>query len=319
VKAAPVTPAEPPLHLAPLADLVASGGLHWLVDARPRSIFSESALIPALSLVLPEAELDAMARARGGVDLRAADELVVAAYGGSTLFLAHQVVDPAKVEAAFTARVADVEGRAIDRNGTDPRGTLVRAWGGLGKSHEAVVVFGHEAAGLALGGDAPLRAAELFAEEKLKRAQPAWRAEPLDRIAALLGEAPLRAAAPGPFDGPWRLGLGGLLAAATGAGFAARVDGDAVRVNVVVTGAWGDRATEAEAHLRDCYATLAHSGLGLLLGLSQPVSGPTFSATADSLRAEARLRIAPLVQGLADATTSEVEDIMRPREKGAPP
>jgi hypothetical protein len=309
-------PSPPPLHLTPLADLVPAAGLLWIVDLRPRELFANPALIPALQELFPEAELDLAARDRGGLDLRSMDAFVAAGYDPTTLYLAHQVLEPARIEAAFARRVAEVQGRAIDRTDVDPRGVLVRSWGARGTSKESVVTFGREAAGLALGSDTRLRAAELFAEGRLAEAKPAWRTVPLDRVAELLGDAPVRGAAPGPFEGSWSLGLGGLLATATGAGFAARVDGAALHLSVVLTGAWADRSPEALARLRGCYEALAHSGLGLLLGLSHPASPPTYASAADHVSLAVGLEVAPLARGLADATVSQLRDIMR--SPGAP-
>ena len=310
VPAAPIITA-PPLHLAPLGDLAPAGGLVWIVEARPRVFFSDPSLIAALAEVFPERRLDTAAKEQGGLDLRAIDDLVAAGYPGTTLLLAHQVIDPARVEAAFAARVADVEGRAIDRGGDDPRGVLIRAWGARGTGHETVVVFGHEAVGLALGDGARLRAAELFAEDKLKRAQPAWRRPPLDRVADLLGDAPLRAAAPGPFAGAWSAGVGGLLAAATAAGVAVRVEDDGTaQVHGVLTGPWGERAADAQQRLQSSYKTLTDSGLGHLLGLHHPASPPRFISSTDVVGFDVQLQIEPLVRGLADATTTGLQEMM---------
>src|SRR6202034_2890602 len=107
--APPIT--APPLHLTPLGDLAPAAGLVWIVEARPRVFFSDPSLIAALAEVLPERDLDTAAKERGVVDAGAVDDLVAAGYPGTTLLLAHQVIDPARVEAAFAARVADVEGR----------------------------------------------------------------------------------------------------------------------------------------------------------------------------------------------------------------
>ena len=304
----PAAPPAPHLHLTPLADLAPAAGLHWLVDVDPRQLLGQPEVIAALSGVVSEADFDARARVLGGVDVRSATALVVGGYATSTLFLAAQMVDPARVEAAFAAQVADVEGRAIDQGSASV--SVVRVWGASGKDHESVVVFGRQAAGLCLGSDAPLRAAELFAMDKLKRSRPAWRVPPLDRLAELLGDAPLRAAAPGPFVGEWGLGLGGLLASATGAGAAATVEGDAVRIRAVITGTWGDRAVEAEGRLERAYGLLGATGLGRLLELDRPVAPPVFSATRESLGFELRLRLRPLFVGLRDATATEVHEIM---------
>lgn len=309
-----VVPPLPASHLtlSPLADLVAAGGLRWVADIRPRALLADPALIEALAGALPEKELDMQARAQGGVDLRSADEFVVAEYAGSTLFLAHQVMDPARVETAFAAHVAEVRGRAIDRNADEPGDTVVRLWGSFGKQRDALVIFGREAVAFSVGdSDAALRATELFAEHKMKRARPAWQTAPLNRVSALLGEAPLRAAAPGPFRDEWAAGLGGLLVAATAAGVALRPEGDAVRVNVVLAGPWGDRAADAADRMEKTYGRLVASRLGRLLGLDQPMTPPVVTPSPDSVGLEVRLRLRALVRGLGDATATGVAEMMK--------
>jgi len=306
---AAATPAEPPLHLAPVADLVPAGGLVWLVDARPRAILAEAQLIPALAVLVPERNLDAFVRTRG-VDLRAMDELAIAHYEGTQLFLAREVIDPPELERAFASAVAEVQGRAVDRRPPDPRGVLTRVWGASGLTHETLVVFGREACGLALGDEAPIRAAELFAEGRLKRAAPAWKAPPLDAIAMFLGEGAIRIAAPGPFRGEVADGLGGVLGAATGAGASVKVEGDALRMNVVVTGAWGDQAVAAKVRLERAYGRLAASGLGTLVGLNRPVTPPVFRATPEMVGMEVSVDGLVFLRGLADATTANLHDIL---------
>jgi hypothetical protein len=318
-----LTPTDRPvLQLAPLADLVPAGGLRWLVDARPRAILADATLIPALTRLVPDPELAAQARARGGIDFRASDEMVIAGYDVSTLFLAHQVVDPARVEAAFGGRVAEVQGRAIDRTGTNASDGLIREWGELGRGHETLVIFGVEAVGLARGSEAPIRAAELFAQGRLKRALPAWKAAPLDRLPELLGDAPLRAAAPGPFLGIWSSGLGGLLSAATAAGLSARVDAGTVHIRVVVTGLWGERAPDAQARLMEGYDRIVASGIGRLLGLDHPVSPPIFARGNDNVTVEVQLQPNVLLDGISAVTSAQLREIMDPsarppRELGA--
>jgi hypothetical protein len=301
------------LHLSPLADLVPAAGLRWIADVRPKELLRDPALIPAVAAAVPEAELDGMARAWGGIDLRAVDALVIGGFDAATLFLAQEPLDPARVEVAFGARVADVEGRAIDEPRTAGASSppLVRVWGSVGTRHETLVLFGRDAAGLAVGSDVPLRAAELFALQRMKRARPAWQAPPLDRMASLLGEAPIRAAAPGPFGGPWAAGLGGLLASTTAAGVAIRPDGEALRVTLILMGGWGERSGEARGRLERRYDSLAKSGLGRLTGLDRPVVPPRVVDLPDALELEVSVRAAPLLRGLRDATSAEVEAIMR--------
>jgi hypothetical protein len=302
---------EPSLHLSPLSDLVALAGLTFVVDARPRALLSHPAVIDALATALPEAELDALARARGGLDVRSMEELSVAGYASTTLLLARQVVDPAKVEAAFTSRVAGVLARTIDSRADDPRAVLVRLVGATGKQHESLVVFGREAVGLALGEEAPLRASERFATGTLRKALPAWRGPPLDQLGAALGDGSLRAAAPGPFTGEWQHALGGLLGSASAIGGAIALDADVARLEIVVTGPWGNRAKDAEARLAHAFDAVSTSGLGRLLGLDHPATPVVLSSTPELVRFQVGLLLRPLVKGLFDATSSGIPEMLR--------
>jgi hypothetical protein len=302
---------EPSLHLSPVSDLVALGGLTFVVDARPRALFSHPAVIDAIATTLPEAELDAMARARGGLDVRSMEELSVAGYASTTLLLAHQVVNPAKVEAAFTTRVAGVFARTIDSRADDPRTVLVRLAGATGKQHESLVIFGREAVGLALGEDAPLRASERFATRTLKKALPAWRGPPLDQLGAALGDGPLRAAAPGPFTGEWEHALGGLLGSASAVGGALTLEADVAKIEIVVTGPWGSRAKEAEARMAHAFDAVSASGLGRLLGLDHPATPIVLSSTPELVRFQVGVLIRPLVKGLFDATSSGIPEMLQ--------
>jgi hypothetical protein len=308
----------PPLVVAPLADLVPAGGLRWAIELRPRALFASPGLVAPVAELLPEAELDRMTRTLGGADPRSTEEVVVAGYGTSTLSLARLFVQPPALEAAFAEHVGAVAGRAVTRRGDDPGGWVTRVWGGLATKHEALLVLGREAAGFAVGDEAPLRAAELLAERRLKRSTTLWHAEPFDRLGQLLGDAPARAVIAGPFEGEWARGLGGLLAASTGAGVAARVEGDVLRVTAVVAGSWPGREAEAEQRARGFYEALSTSGLGRLLGLTTPATPPTFAASADTVTLDVRLRPGPLFRGFADATTTSFEAMLHRPNDAAP-
>ncbi len=285
-----------------------AAGLVWLVDARLRDLFASGALIPAIALVLPPSRLDAFARRHGGIDLRSATELALAGYPEVTLAVARVVLDPARVEGAFAARAVAVEGRAAE-------GGVVRTWGTVGSSRQQIAILGREAIALEQGRFGPLRAAEYFAQGRLKRAKPALQADPLARTAALLGDAPLRAFAPGPFEGALARGLGGLLAAATAVGGTATpVDcdpGGALAVRLVVTGAWRDDATAAAERLRAAFDVLASDPLGRLLGVDRPVEAPRVSGNADALSLDVTVDALALGKGLRDATGATVEEVMR--------
>jgi hypothetical protein len=300
-----------PLHLDPLTDLLPAARLAWLLDARPRTLLSNPAILSSIEVVLPDTALDAFARSHGGVDLRACDELVVAGYDASTLFLAHEVVDPAKVEAAWSAEAAAVVGRAIDVPSDDPRGVITRVWGSLGTGHESLVLFGREAVGVVHANEGPLRAAELFAQGKLKRTLPALRTPPLDRVAERLSDAPVRLFAAGPFEGEWASGLSGLLAVATGAGVSANLDPQGVTIVAVLLGPWGERTEDAKGRVVKAYEVFADSGLGRLLGFHEPIVAPRFTADGDCVRAEVRIRLEMLARGLADASSGSIGEVMK--------
>ncbi len=125
--------------------------------------------------------------------MRQADQLAVAGHGRVHAGPGAPSGRPLAGRAAFTARAREVEGRAVER-------AVTRFWGTVGDEREQVAVFGREGVGIEHGGLGPLRAAIYFAQGRLKRSLPALRAEPLSAAAALLGEAPVRAFAPGPFE-----------------------------------------------------------------------------------------------------------------------
>jgi hypothetical protein len=311
-------PPPSPLHVAPLTDLAPAASLTWLVDLRPRAAFLDGRLAEALALVFPEERMQSFARASGGVELREADELVVASYPSSVLLLAHQFIDPGRVEAAFRARTVRVEGRVVEGAPGDPRGAITRLWGPTGTEREQLAIFGFDAIGLERGRFGPLRAAELFAQGKLKRASPALRAPPLSHLAELLGDAPVRAFAPGPFDGDLERAAGGLLGASTAVGGAARVvDGAAgrgpgVAVRVILLGAWGPEAPAAAERLRAVFDLVAVSGVGRLMGLAHCTAGPTASSSAEALTLDWTVDAGTLAEGLRAATGAEVSEIMGP-------
>jgi hypothetical protein len=303
-------PAASGLKLDPLVDLVPSAGLVWLIDSRPRELASSTVLIPAIAAVLPEERLDAFAKRHGGVDLRQVHELTIAGLPESTLALARVPVAEPRIEAAFAARASSVDGRAIE-------GDVTRFWGTVGTEREQVAVVGRDAIGFERGRFGPLRAAIYFAEGKLRRALPALRAEPLARAAALLdadGPAPLRAFAPGPFEGEWAAGAGGLLRAATAIAGAARprerTPNGSLWVSLVLTGGWGDQAPAAAERLRAVFGVLADDALGRLVGLRQPLDGPRVSWEKDALRLDVVLDPLALGQGLHAATDATMAEIL---------
>jgi hypothetical protein len=312
---APPPPPPVPLHLSPACDLAPSAGLEWLVDARPREIAEIPDLIPAVSTVIPEARFRAFAEGHGGVDLRGMKELCVARYRDAQLVVARGPLDPARVERAFADRVTRAPSRAIDV----PNPPVVRLGGEIAGAPERLVLFGREALALETGapGAPPgidgrvARIAEAFALGKLHRAAPALRGAALAKAAAVLGDAPLRAFAPGPFEGETARGLGGLLRAATAVAASARFAGPPARIalRLVLTGAWQKDGPAAE-RLAAAAHVIAESALGHLLGVNEPLATPVVRATEDALVLDAVVDGNALARGLHDALDAEVSDIL---------
>ena len=304
----PVAARPPPLRLDPLTDLVAAASLVWLVDVKPREVLAAPALAEPLEAAAPADRFEAFATRLGGVDLRQAEELVLAADAGTTFGIARLPVDPPLVEAAFARRAVSVEGRVQERR-------VTRLWGTVGQERQQIAIFGNEGAGMEVGAFGPLRTASYFAEGRLKRAAPALAAEPLASAAARLGPAPLRGFAPGPFEGAWARGLGGLLGAATALAAAARPtalarpdSAAALAVQVLLLGAWGADAPAAAQRLESAFRLLGEDPLGRLTGLDRPLDGPHARGDAGALVLDVALdpgRLAGGVRALAGASLAE--------------
>jgi hypothetical protein len=302
-------PAPPSWRLDPVVDLVPAAGLSWLVTARARELLADARLAPAVAAVLPPERFDAFAASHGGLDLRRCDELAVAGFGDTALAIARTRFEPALVEAAFAKGALAVESRAVE-------GGVVRFWGSVGAEREQVALLGGEGIAVERGRLGPLRAAIYFAEGKLKRARPALRADPLAAAAALLGDAPVRAFAPGPFAGEWAAGLGGLLGVTTALGLAVTVEprpaaGEVtLHGRVVLCGAWGDEAPAAAQRLGAAFQLLARDPLGRLLGLDHPFEEPHVSGQPDALRLDVLLDPFVLARGIHAATDAKIAEVM---------
>ncbi len=297
----------------PLVDLVPAAGLRWLVDVRPAAILADAGFGAAIATLAPEETFLTFALRHGGVDLRAAHEVVVAGVDDAWLGLARLTVDPANIEAAFARRALAVEGRAVERG-------ITRFWGTVGSEREQVAVFGHEAVGMEKGRFGPLGVATYFAQGLLRRARPALRADPLQAAADRVGDAPLRAFAPGPFEGAWSSGLGGLLGATTAAAVALRpaairetsrgADRETVAVRFVLMGDWTTDGSAAAGRMGSAYRVVTEDPLGRLAGLDRPVEPPKVTWDASALQLDVALDAAELARGVRAATSGSLGEIM---------
>lgn len=303
-------PGPPPavLHLEPSCDLAPSAGLEWIVETKPRVIAELPDLIPAVALVVPEARFATFAASHGGVDVRQITDLCVAKYKDSLLTIARTPIDPQRIEKAFADRVTHPGGRSVDV----PNPPVIRTWGEVNGEPQQLVIFARELVALEQGKAGPVRAAEAFAQGKLRRASPALRG-PLSRAVELVGEAPVRAFAPGPFEGDIAQGLGGLVRASTAVGVAATFAGPPAKIalRIVLTGAWGKDAPAASERLAAAVHVVSESPFGRLLGLNHPVVAPRVRGTPDALVVEVTIDGTALARGVHDALDAEIGEIMR--------
>ena len=308
-------PPAPPLHLSPTTDLAPAADLVWLVDAKPRAIFSRVDAAHVIAEIAGDAQFRHFQAENAGIDPRELEEFVVAKYPKTTLFLARGTLDPARIEQTFSKTI-DVEGRGVDRN-ADALGTITRAWGTTSSNErEQIAIFGREVVAVEQGQFGPLRTAELFAEERLKRASPALRTDPLAQAAARFSDAQLVAYAAGPFEDAWKHALGGLLAAATAAAVAVRFvdsdhghDGDRMAITIALYGSWGRDADAAESRLSAAIHLIQESAIGKLCGVDHPALGPTPRASESEIAVDLTVDAETLFRGLRDGTSAGAGEI----------
>ena len=126
----------------------------------------------------------------------------------------------------------------------------------------------------------------------------------------------MRAFAPGPFDGDWAAGLGGLLAGATAAaapsarGRAPGARRPVLELRLVLTGAWGADAAAAADRLAASFRVLAEDPLGRLTGLDRPVEGPVATGEPDVLALDVALDPVTMSRGVRAAAGAPLAEIM---------
>lgn len=299
----------PPLKTVPLSELIALAGLRWVILVEPRAIASTAWLIPSIGKLVPEDNFSSFA-ARTGLDLRQLPEAAIASYDADTsLYLARHTGDPAAVERWFRSRLTSGERRAIDRP------DIVRITGKIGLTPHALALLGRSAVAYQEGGSltkGPARVAALFAEGKLKRSPSVLSAEPLKSLAARFGSAPARAFARGPFEGELARGARGLLAGATAIGAAARPSArEGIALAIAVAGDFAASGPPAADELLAAWNELAASSFGHLLGLDQPVQAPLSTHSPDAVAVVVELDPKKLASGLAAATGSRIDEIIR--------
>ncbi len=304
-KASPTDKPAPALHVGPLSDYVASAGLRWMVIGRPREIVRDGTLAKAIGRLLPDSGLEAFSRS-SGVDLRHVDSALAAGFDFGTLYMVEAPGSVGRMQTRFENRI--VTGAIIKR----PHPELTRVAGLIGTTPESLVRIDHRVAAVAVGSPTPARVVELFALKKLKRSPRALAGSALKSLPTdELEKAPARFYAPGPFQDEWATGAHGLLRTATALGVAARPAGEGrIAFTVAIAGDFHDPKGDPATRLQDAWNELAASGMGHLLGLNQPASGPTVSGTPDLLRLNVELDSEPLANGLRAAVKAEVWEFL---------
>ena len=278
----------------------------WLVEARPAELWANEVSRRVATTLVAPARLDAFAAGHGGVDLRTAKEFVAAGFADSTLTLVSTPVQAEPIVAAFGSGAVTVDGRSTDHG-------VTRVWARRANrpAGEELAVFGERAVGWERGRCQMLRVASLLAEGRLHRALPALHVEPLASAAAAVGDAPIRAFAPGPFQGEYTKGLGGLLRAATAVAATVRPGSRSDLVfHFALFGAWGHDAPGAVDRLAAAFETLGLDPIGRLMGVDSAIDGPHTWSQDGTLRLEVSLDANAMARGLHAATDASVEEMM---------
>lgn len=308
----------PPLATSDLARLLPAAGLRWVVRAHPRAIAQVPWLIPVVSTFAPEARLDRWTSTMG-FDLRQTPEAWLGDYqldAGSPaqLIAVRHNARAEQLERRFAARLSAAAHRAEERP------DAVRLDGKIGPTVHAFARLGPDVAAWQEGGDAergPVRIVTARAAGQLAELRGIAATEPLDRLLARFGEAPLIVLAPGPFDDATVSEQGAdaarLLAVATGVGAAVRPTvREGLGVALAVAGDFGDGARGASRVLEAAWEELATSETGRILALDRPRERPLPTHTPDAVALAVELDPAPVAEGLRALLERDLDALLGP-------
>jgi hypothetical protein len=283
-----------------LTEYVSAAGLRWMVVGDPKRLSSDAALADAIGVFFPPNRLDAFAQSTG-VDLRLAPRALAAGFDYSTLYMVATPHENAAVEERFVARLTNAP---MIRS---PHPRLSRSTGVVGSTPQTLIRVDQGLVAVAVGDPTPARVVEAYARRKLERSPCALRGVAL-RSLPNLERYPLRFYAPGPFEGRWTQGIGGLLLHSTALAAAAEPrTPDLVGVRLVLTGEVAE-LPDAEARLEKAWNELSESSLGRLLGLAD--AGIEVNRREARLELTAELRVSTLVRGLHAAVRANVRELM---------
>jgi len=301
--ATPHEAVAPPLETRPLQDYIPAAGLRWLVVAQLAEIGRMPSVRDSLSRLFPDDRLDAYTAATG-LDLRRAEEALVAGFDYGTVYLAETSTANARVEELFRNRLP---AGAVEHQ-VHP--DLVVLSGMIRETPAALVSERGHLVGVAFGDPTLARIVEAYALGRLESVT-AMRGAALATLPARVHDAPVRFYAPGPFQGEWSKGGGGLLGAATAAAVCARpIRFDVVRIEATLAGDWSSDGERARSLGIQIYNDLAASPLGRLLALDDPVDPPIVTVSPNNVDLTVDLKLAPLVGGLHAAVSADLWELL---------
>ena len=306
------SPPLPPLSTDRLESLATSAGLTWVIRARPRKIAEIPFLIPAIGRIVPEKNFDAF-KLRSGLDPRQVAEVIMLRYGDALLGAEAQIVrhnvDASELERRFFARLTK------DAQRTEDRPDLVRVSGIIGQSQHSFARLGRDVVVYQQRGEpdrGPARIASLCALGKLTKTKRLLDGGPLEALLGRFGEAPVVAAALGPFDDEWKKAARGLLEIATGVGAAVRPTArENIGFALAILADFGPNAARAGELLRAAWDDVAMSTMGHLLGLDRPIEAPIVAADTGVVTVAVEVEPGRLAEGLRALAERDLDAIMR--------
>ncbi|WP_156865015.1 hypothetical protein [Pajaroellobacter abortibovis] len=309
-----------PFHLTPLVDIAPAAQLKWIIELKPRRIQERKELARAVSYLFNQSYLQAFAEKYGGIELTKTEELVIASYPQTTLFLVRSPIVSFSIEEAFLNRVS-LKGRSTESKagvlGVAQR-KIERMWGTMDKQEVQLTLFGQQACALAIGKGGPLHAAELFAQSKLKKASPSLQAPPLAQAAASLPNGLMRAFYAGPFEGEAARGFGGLLASSFSVSFsiesvqAPNSQTGWLRLTLLLMGAWNEKEHEfsVKERLNGWLQTFLNSEIGKWLQPNQLPALPLIYRDQDSIRLALTINADSLGRNFYLATKASMKEAL---------
>lgn len=251
---------DPEVGTQPLIDFVPAAGLRWALVLDPTRLLP--VVQHAAPELLPPARVQAFAQGVG-VELNEAQQIVIANYGTSTLYLIRAPHSATQIHQRLSLRMHQEPKR--DQRESWPR----ELDGVIGKTPVRLLAWDPDTSACAVGNGVPAQAAWLFARGRLERSPSALRGSSLQALGPS-SDAPFRLYVTGPLDEQLAISdespLKRLQAAEIQLSFSS--DAERVRFWMQMIGDWPQAMIE---HWCTWFEHITGSGSGALLGLDRGV------------------------------------------------